>query len=491
MSVVDRAIRPHVGMPPTACEPNKRGGSGNSPSVGRFDEHNPFIHSFGIVKTGCMSSDPRPRGPARVRSRASTFVRRHPLWVLLIVALAAMSTTTGALSVGAWPIHVLSQQGGGATDIEIDSHGNLHVVFTAPSPDSPGGYGSLYYATNSRGGWSVSLLDDGYEVEDVALAKGPDDEMHVAYTAWIQEGTRLGPPTVRYLSIGGDNAAREVVDAFGFHPSIAVDSAGTVHIMYAQLSDSFALMHAIHTGGSWTYETAVPSGGGYGAVYSAIAVDPHGVIRATFTASSDDYGYATNEGGSWQYEWLVRDGSSQSRVPIAVDGRGRIHVAYSGCRDSCDPARVIHGVKDAGSWTYETVGTRSILDPAFVDLAVDPAGTPHVLFYDHPGGSMVHVEKTADGWRSSVVDRGTMAIAGGSIALSPEKEVAIAYDRMDDEPASGSIRVATSGVDFRNVLDFLWGILPVLAIEFAIFCTVGLGLWHRARRSRGTHPIRV
>jgi hypothetical protein len=424
-----------------------------------------------------MPSNRVSEGTRRAQRRAFAFIRRHPLWSLLIAAVAIASATTGLLSVGAWPVHILSERGSGATDIEVDSRGNLHVAFTAPSSDSPGGKGSLYYATNARGGWSVSLLDDVHEVEDVALARGPADDLHVAYTAWVRDDTRLGPPTVRYVSIGGPGSASELVDASGSHPAIAVNSAGRVHVTY---SADFDLVHATRTAGTWTIETV-----GLEAEFSDLALDSRGNVHAIFSAGIQDYGYATNAGGSWSYESFVHDGNDfRSRVPIAVDDGGRVHIAYSRC-GGCDSAQVVYGVREGGSWTYEAIATRSRLSPAFVDLAMDPAGRPHVLFSDKEANTITHVERTADGWRSRIVDRATTLMIGGSIAITPGGKVAISYVRWDTGPGR-EVRAATFGVDKSNFIDFVWGISPILLVEGGLFLAAGVAVWlhFRAKAAR-------
>jgi hypothetical protein len=419
-----------------------------------------------------MPSDSRHAGTRRPLAGLLAFVRRHKLSTLLIVFAMVASATAGLLSVGSWPTHVLMQGTRGATDIQVDSHGNLHVVFAT---------GQLYYATNARGGWSVSLLDAVHEVWDAALALDRQDNIHVVYSAVVRVDGTASPQAVRYIALDGGAPVSELVDAHGSYPAIAVDSAGVVHVTYSVLGtyDS-KLMYAKRIAGSWTNETAVPASAD-SAIYSAVAVDSKGVVHATYTRSPQRVGYATNEAGAWTAGWLIQDGISNRRVPIAVDDQDRVHIAYSGCSDGCDPARIVHSVRALGSWTREVVAPRSVTGDlySFLDLAVDSTGVPHILFNDREAGTLSYLARVGNVSHLSIVDRATDGTIGGSIAIGPGGRIAIAFSHLDY--SGSSVRIATYGVDGQNFLDFLWGILPFLLVEGGLFLIAGYFVWRRSR----------
>src|SRR5947208_17079008 len=107
-----------------------------------------------------MPPDSEHAGARRPLAGLLAFVRRHKLSTLLIVFALVGSATAGVLSVGSWPMHLLMQGTRGATDIKVDSHVNLHVIFAT---------GQLYYATHARGGCSVSILDRANQVWEARL----------------------------------------------------------------------------------------------------------------------------------------------------------------------------------------------------------------------------------------------------------------------------------------------------------------------------------
>ena len=427
-----------------------------------------------------MPPDSEHAGARRPLAGLLAFVRRHKLSTLLIVFALVGSATAGVLSVGSWPMHLLMQGTRGATDIKVDSHGNLHVIFAT---------GQLYYATNARGGWSVSLLDAVHEVWDAALAIDRQDNIHVVYSAVVREDGRASPQAVRYIELDRGAPVSELVDAHGSYPAIAVDSAGVVHVTYSVL-DTYKLMHAKRIAGSWINETAVPASAG-SAIYSAVAVDSKGVVHATYTRSPQRVGYATNEGGVWTAGWLIQDGISNQRVPIALDDQDRVHIAYSGCANGCDPARIIHSVRERGSWTREVVATRGVRDFFdFVALALDSGGVPHIVFNARDAGTLLYVARVGNVSHVSIVDRGTDAIIDGSVATGPGGRIAIAFSHDDfgDSRYSISVRVATYGVDGQNFLDFLWGILPLLLVEGGLFLIAGYLVWRRWRLTARRAP---
>jgi hypothetical protein len=393
---------------------------------------------------------------------------------LFIVFAVVGSATAGILSVGSWPVHVLMQGEQASTNIKVDSRGNLHVVFATRQ---------LYYATNAGGAWSVSVVDAVHEVWDVALAIDRQDNLHVAYSAVVRVDGRASPQAVRYMALDGGAPVSELVDAHGSYPAIAVDSAGVAHVTYSVLG-TYQLMYAKRIAGSWSNETAVPASAD-SAIYSAVAVDSKGIVHATYTASGQKVGYATNEGGAWAAGWLIQDGVGNRRVPIAVDDQNRVHIAYSGCANGCDPARVIHSVRERGSWTREVVATRGVTGDifSFVALALDSGGVPHILFNDMDAGTLLYVARVGNVSHVSIVDRGTAAIIGGSVATGPGGRIAIAFSHLDygDARSGTSVRAATFGVDGQNFLDFLSAILPLLLIEGGLFLVAGYLGWRQFR----------
>lgn len=107
----------------------------------------------------------------------------------------------------------------------IDSSGKLHVIYYDRDTDS------LIYANHLNGNWAFSTIaqEDGGELNSIAI--GLDDSIHVVYASLFSEA-------LKYATNKGGSWARILIESTGvgqtglLSPSIALDSAGIVHISY-------------------------------------------------------------------------------------------------------------------------------------------------------------------------------------------------------------------------------------------------------------------
>jgi hypothetical protein len=186
----------------------------------------------------------------------------------------------------------------------------------------------------------------------------------------------LGGVHISYLSADGEalgyatNASgawmTETVDAPGRgRSSIAVDSAGSVHIGYGGGN------YATNASGAWVTEEVDPSGG-WG---PSIALDSDDKLHVCYREFSDEYNflYATNASGSWVREIL--DQSWGETCSIALDSSDKVHIAYS----DKDHAHM-YATNASGAWITETVGPpepRIRMDPS---IALDGADKAHMSY---------------------------------------------------------------------------------------------------------------
>ena len=114
----------------------------------------------------------------------------------------------------------------GRGGVALDSTGKVHVVYAG---DNLGN--KPYYANNVSGSWSVKGVIDNSANCDSGFARiacGPNNSLHVAYFDYNTHKTK-------YAILQGTNWVSNPVadmDDYG-GPDIAVDSQGTVHIVYA------------------------------------------------------------------------------------------------------------------------------------------------------------------------------------------------------------------------------------------------------------------
>ena len=179
--------------------------------------------------------------------------------------------------------------------------------------------------------------DVGFASEMVLDAAG---NPHISY----QGGGGLGAMSLRYVRKEGENWATGIVDnltpttSFSFvYNAIALDSQGRPHIAY---SDPGAgdLKYARWEGSAWVIESVDSQGDtGWGASLALDAQDhPHITYfdRSTGGQTSAAVKYATWTGAAWEFRTVAPSGggalSTEAWTSMALDSRGRVHVAYYG-----------------------------------------------------------------------------------------------------------------------------------------------------------------
>ena len=190
---------------------------------------------------------------------------------------------TGA--VGAWgtPIAFDNIGAGLSLDttlisIQIDSNDKVHIVYYDDDT------ADLKYTNDVSGTLAVNVTtieSDGYIGTDVSVALDSSNNIHVGYydssNNNLKYATCLGIDDCTQSS----NWSTEAVDstADGDYSSIAVESDGTVHISYHDITTD-SLKYSTGTSGSFTTETV--DGTARVGEYSSIAVESDGTVHISY-----------------------------------------------------------------------------------------------------------------------------------------------------------------------------------------------------------------
>ncbi len=222
--------------------------------------------------------------------------------------------------------------------------------------------------TESTGAWARTTL--GLGGSGLRATLGPDGHAWLAY----QEG-----PDRPMIATDRSGTWETAKGFFGFAGSgaVAIGPDGRIHWVIA--GDTLAYETAMSIDGTWTEK-----GLGRQATDPSIAVDAAGKVHIVWRRTTSDEGtyYTTNASGSWVTTRLTRT-SAEGAPALALDATGHVYVAVVRAYWAADPG--LYLVTDrSGSWaTTRIEGSFDAMDP---QLAVDATGRATiVLGRDHAG----------------------------------------------------------------------------------------------------------
>ena len=271
--------------------------------------------------------------------------------------------------------------GDGSPRLAVDPAGASYAVWA----DDPSGNSDVFFAWRpASGSWSSPVkINDDLGASDQMNPAIAVDGAGVAYAAW--EDWRSGRPAIYFASRppGGSWSANvrisgDTPDALG-PPDLAVNSGGNVAVVwttwYAFYPDYAVYLAFRPTGGAWMAPEQVPGTGGMsGDMYPQVTVASTGVAWVVF--GNPDYHH--------------RSIKAVSRTPSGV---------WSAVETVHDP------------------GYDSDHSP---DVAIDPAGTPYVVWTRSSEWNTVVLfskRQVGGGWSSeeNVTDSSNQAISGSTV----------------------------------------------------------------------------
>lgn len=343
--------------------------------------------------------------------------------------------------------------------IAVDSAGTVHVVWH-DSTDAAGGsdWEIMYSNYTAAGGWAnATVISDDADLWNTGASYYPDiavDGTGTVHVVWEDEtngpwGGGIVDWEIMYTNytagIGWANATviSDDGDAWNMEKSesseIAVDGTGTVHVVWRDGTfgpwgggpTDNEIMYSSHAAGvGWANATVISDDNDVwndGQSYAPkIVVDGTGTVHVVWTDDttgpwgSDFEIMYTNYtvGPGWANVTVVSDDAStwnwgSSTIPdILVDGAGTIHVAWhDGTTGPWGTDwEVMYSSHTAGAgWANATVlsdddtdwNQESSYSPV---IAVDGAGTVHVVWYDYYPGDweIVYCAKKAGASWSNV-----------------------------------------------------------------------------------------
>jgi hypothetical protein len=311
--------------------------------------------------------------------------------------------------------------------IGFTSHGEAYLTFIK----LVGKVGQVFVASSVHlRRWDVQQITHADAPSRYpALAVGPDDTVHIAWTQYDQgvgkvyyahtEGRRWSPPVK--VSPG---------ETYAGVPSLAVDSQGTVHMVWYGIRPEAPAVRTRH-----------------GSVYEIL--------------------YSAFRDGQWLPPVLISPGIPDSINPsLGIDDLGRIHSAWYQYDLRTYQAR--HTIY-AGAWTRPQTISLGHDDAFAVSLATGPQGTVWVVWERREtGGSRIYVAEFQKQWSppqkiSPLTQNAfhpTVAVDdGGRVYVAWDSDGQIAFRRRDSNwesveqvPTEGKNSQPTLGVSRGTVL---------------------------------------
>ncbi len=232
----------------------------------------------------------------------------------------------------------------------------------------------------------------------------------------------------------------------GSRPSLALDAAGVVHVVF---DSADGLRYATNPTGLWRVETVDADGGGV----PAVGVSPDGAVHVGYVAAPDELRHATTAGDAWTVD-VVETGVVVPRdLGIAIGADGVVHLAWLFWGGGA--YEVDYASDEGGTFVTEPVGDAQ--ERSGVAIAVDAAGAAHVV-WQMPDFALTHAAREGIGWGRETVEAGGTP---GTLVAGAGDELRIAFVGAD------GIRYGerTAGEWTIETADPLGGFDPGLAIE--------------------------
>lgn len=314
--------------------------------------------------------------------------------------LSGMSNEACVTPSSSWTISAIDTAGntGLGSSLARDLSGNLYIGYLTCEFYYGYDYCDLKYATNSSGPWIVSSVNTNEYVSEngASLAVDSAGKVHISYQSGWSVTTDRG---LKYITNASGQWEHATLDQYGSLPSVGVDFADKVHIAYYDYQNR-QLKYATNAAGTWAVTTL--------------------------------YAWSPTAGNSFSSIWIA--------PALALDSAGNVHISYY---DTCD-MKAQYATNASGSWTIVTAdasgATWSAVVPVASDIAIDSADKVHISYYDYVNKALRYVTNISGAWVAVTVDSSPNAGASNSIAIDATGKVHISYS----DGTYGDLKYATN-----------------------------------------------
>ena len=240
--------------------------------------------------------------------------RLHLVWTELDVDAGQVFHASYASDRWTDPVQLSHSPGyAGYPSIAVDAQDRVHVVWYG----FDGAFYQIYYRRLDGSGWTYerALTSEAVDATNPAIALGPEGTVHVA---WFRENRNATYTEVAYLRLEGDSLAETLAvseDLGSADPTIAVDSAGTVHLAWGALVNAApTIVHRERPrAGAWSaIETVSPPT--LGGEHPSLAILPAASLRLAWEGTDGSIYYQGRDGPAWSAPRALSTGGT-NRYP--------------------------------------------------------------------------------------------------------------------------------------------------------------------------------
>jgi hypothetical protein len=319
---------------------------------------------------------------------------------------------------GVWSLSMVDENGGKCSSIVSDPNDKQHVVYI----DAETVTSHLSYMTNSGARWISEVVDEGGDLDKVSsIVLDDDGNVHIAYFDDYEANNTTRGRLCYANDMDGWNVT--VVDdstaMTGLNPSIALDSAGWVHIAYFDNSvGQKVLKYVNNEGGNWSVPIILLPGTADVGRFSAIAVDGEGTVHiAYYYQGSKDLMYSNNRQGFWVPESIDNSHSVEGRVSLALNSSGMPQVAYY------NDDGLMYAKRNATSWGSTMLDANNELGGG-ISLFIDAQDQSYITYHNEDLTLLKYINNVGGEWNNA-----TIIASDGDVGA----DSAISVDQNGDE----------------------------------------------------------
>jgi hypothetical protein len=338
--------------------------------------------------------------------------------------------------------------------LALDNQSYPQIAYFAASTSGDCDDDTLRFARWTGNHWQIQEVDRGCRGEQISLALDAGGNAHISYLDNLED-------KVRYAYLDGQGWHSTEVGS-GYASSLAIDGEGILHLAYTGPSSQAGLWYRRKTAAGWEEPIQLESEGVY--QHPSLAVDSAGGVHISYSdVNNGKLRYANNVEGCW---WMqdIADMDYQGFTALTTNKQGDPMIVYqhNGVRyvykrgwvwsapelastggggylslalDTFNQQPVLTYYQASGLYfTRKGVGwqageqiDQTAQTGLLVSTVADNMGDVHVVYYDESSGLLRYAKSSGDTWILETILEGVQ-VAWTDIALDSKRQPQVVFE---------------------------------------------------------------